>query len=83
MSFKSGYFCGFCQKEGCLSYNLQNCERCEIAIYCEDKGPNAKKCKDQAKLNIPSTIRTLINLVLLLFLGRLGRQGSTKNYTTF
>ena len=47
MSFKSGYFCGFCQKEGCLSYNLQDCERCEIAIYCEDNGANAKKCKDQ------------------------------------
>ena len=43
MSFKSGYFCGFCQKKGCLSDNLQYCERCEIAIYCAD----SKKCKDQ------------------------------------
>jgi hypothetical protein len=44
MNFKSGYFCGFCQKQGCLSDNLQYCERCEIAIYCTD---DSKKCKDQ------------------------------------
>ena len=44
MSFKSGYFCGFCQKKGCLSDNLQYCERCEIAIYC---AADSKKCKDQ------------------------------------
>ena len=40
MSFKSGYFCGFCQKEG-TAESMKNCPRCQIATYCNDT------CKNQ------------------------------------
>ena len=46
-------------------------------VLCPCKG------KDEPKLYIPSTIKTQINLVLLLFLGRLGRQGIAENFCSF
>ena len=36
-----------------------------------------------SKLYIPSTIKTQLNCILFLFLGRLGRQGSTEHFCNF
>ena len=41
MSFKLGYFCGFCQKESQALNNLKICGSCQIATYCNDD------CKNQ------------------------------------
>ena len=41
MSFKPGYFCGFCQTEARALNNLKICGSCQIATYCHDD------CKNQ------------------------------------
>ena len=48
-----------------------------------DKGLIGEVSHVQAKLYIPSTIKTQMNLVLLLFLGRLVFLGSSENLCNF